>query len=74
MDIGMINTKIKALLILSILNCGCMTYKKVVNHYVVNNGSSLLINGSPIKVSGSDAQDSLNGNDVKPEVSLPIIP
>jgi len=70
----MINTKIKALLIISMLGSGCMTYKKVSNHYTANLGSKIEVKESPNKVSGSDAQDSLNGNDVKPEVSLPMLP
>jgi len=68
----MINTKIKALLIISILSSGCMTYKSVTNHYYMDNGSKVEIQSSPISVSGSDAEDSLNGNE--PSLSLPMLP
>ena len=68
----MINTKLKSLLIISILSSGCMTYKNVTNTYNMNNGSKVEMRDSPTSVSGSDAKDSLNGND--PSVSLPMLP
>jgi hypothetical protein len=72
MGIGMINTKIIALLILSILSSGCMTYKSVTNCYHLSNGAKVEIKASPVSVSGSDAEDSLNGNEGN--LSLPLLP
>ena len=38
----------------------------------MDNGSKVEIQSSPISVSGSDAEDSLNGNE--PSLSLPMLP
>lgn len=61
----------KLLLIASLLlTTSCATYKKIENNYYVTAPVAAIIKEAPQHVSGSDAQDSLNGNKVDPKLSL----
>jgi len=60
------------LLILSLFLSGCATFKKIENHYHLKDQSNINIQNSPQSVSGSDAEDSLNGNDIEPDLEVPL--
>ena len=47
-----------------------MTFKKVENTFLVNDRGKVSIEASPQSVSGSDAEDSLNGNKGSLEIPL----
>jgi hypothetical protein len=53
---------------------GCMTFKKIENHYIIQADGVVIIREGGQNISGSDAKDSLNGNDVSPELGMPVIP
>jgi len=59
-------------LLCALLLSGCATFKKVENHYHCHGGSGIYILNSAQSVSGSDADDSLNGNEVKPNLTTPF--
>lgn len=57
----------KLLIILAAVALSSCTFKKVENHYFIQSGVSVIHQGGQ-SVSGSDAEDSLNGNE--PAVNL----
>lgn len=59
------------LLLMFILSItSCVTYKEITNYYILEDGSVIEFNNSPQSVKGSDAEDSLNGNE--PNLSIPL--
>lgn len=58
----------KSLIILAIGLLSSCTFKKVENHYHTWAGVSIITHEGAQSVSGSDPQDSLNGN--KPSINL----
>ena len=55
------------LMVVTMSSCGCMTFKTIDNKYEITGVA--IIKEAPQTVSGSDADDSFNGNEVKPKVS-----
>lgn len=51
-------------MVATIGGCGCATFKKIENNYCIH-AENVIIDEAPQTVSGSDAQDSLNGNTPK---------
>lgn len=62
----------KLMLVVLIMCSSCMTFKKVENYYMIKGSGDINIEDSDQRVSGSDAEDSLNGN--TPSVTFPVIP
>lgn len=60
-----------AIMLTALLN-GCATFKKIENHYHCYERSAIFIENNTQSVSGSDAKDSLNGNEIEPSVEIPL--
>lgn len=63
--------RIKILSLILALLCGsCVIVTIKENHYHIKNDSGAVeVEGV---ISGSDAKDSLNGNEIKPDLEMPI--